>query len=647
MDCEPTNSAPSKGGRLRKIKSQKIGNGIITESDGEAAASVVKNMDKDTVPLIGEEEDVKNRRNGKFSKPKSTYTRASPLKSVATPPQDNEAEDGKDELRGDMNNTLEYLRKWTVSQDHLSRQLVEHQKRLENLMQSLLQNDVSRKQAFPQFDVSERWKEKLADATNVSSIKELTEDGTGSQDTRNGPLLHQDTKTALPDFATSLRSSKHSLGRLHSVFVQAIWNLPTHDHGDHRTWHLKMLEDIVEHPYFEYFAACVIFLHSVFIGAYVEYLASESSEKHPVFIAGNIIFVIVFCLEVGVKLAAERQEFFLGDEWRWNVFDICLIATVFIEIIISIASSGKDDKKRMKTVLKIAEMVRTLRILRIFRMLKFSTTLRVIVSKILTSAKSLLWILILVALMLYVVAVCLTQCYNDFLDGEQHDIGTENLTGNKKQMNRHFGSIPRSAYTLFASTTGGIIWGEVLELLGEVSFFYAGMFILFTAINVIAVMNLITGVFVDDAIRADADIVMEAEAKAKKEQADHLRKMFDHMDRNESGAISLEEFLKFAHNPSLEVYLKALGINADEAETLFQLLDEDGSGYIQTEEFLTGCMHLRGDATSLDMKTLLYENRRMRHKVFKYIHTAHQFMMWQKEKLDAITPVAEKESSTK
>jgi hypothetical protein len=43
------------------------------------------------------------------------------------------------------------------------------------------------------------------------------------------------------------------------------------------------------------------------------------------------------------------------------------------------------------------------------------------------------------------------------------------------------------------------------------------MFVCFIALSLIAVMNLITGIFVDDAIRSDQDIIMDAEAKEKKQ----------------------------------------------------------------------------------------------------------------------------------
>jgi len=526
--------------------------------------------------------------------------------------------------------TLEYLCGWARKQDQITQRTAEHQKRVEEMMQTLLQQNVL---PGPVTTSSTLAKARMASPRESTSGPSdvQTADGDGAEEPYRSSLHanhHEDEcPDLLPGQVISDNLSEHSLGKLHAIFVDAIWHVPSPAEADHRTWHYKALEHVVEHPYFEYFAAVFIFAHSIFIGVSVEYLASVSSEKHPVLGVGNVLFVSVFCVEVGLKFLAERQEFILGHEWKWNAFDVLLILTVLIELVMGVVLSGKneDQKSSMKTVVKIAEMVRTIRILRIFRMLKFSLTLRVIVAKILSSARSLVWVLILFSLMVYVVSVCLTQGCNDFLDGEQHLVGPESLTGTKQEMLRYFGSIPRSSFTLFASISGGLVWSEVADVLGEAGSFYACMFVMFQALSLVAVMNLITGIFVGNAINSDTDIVMEAEAQERDIQADYLRKMFTRMDLNNSGSISLDEFQRFAHNPELEVYLKPLNIDADEAETLFHLLDEDGSGTIGISEFLAGCMDLRGQPRSIDVKVLLHEHKRLRHKIGRHVQDMQKF----------------------
>merc|ERR1711972_113952 len=54
-----------------------------------------------------------------------------------------------------------------------------------------------------------------------------------------------------------------------------------------------------------------------------------------------------------------------------------------------------------------------------------------------------------------------------------------------------------------------------------------------------------------------------------------------------------------------------LELETSEAEGLFHLLDVDESGEVGIEEFIMGCMRLKGTAKSIDLATLLYENKRV------------------------------------
>merc|ERR1712217_649650 len=45
----------------------------------------------------------------------------------------------------------------------------------------------------------------------------------------------------------------------------------------------------------------------------------------------------------------------------------------------------------------------------------------------------------------------------------------------------------------------------------------------------------------------------------------------------------------------------------DDDDALFKLLDLDGSGCVDIEEFCDGCMQLKGEAKSYDIKVLMHE----------------------------------------
>merc|ERR1712039_77747 len=57
-------------------------------------------------------------------------------------------------------------------------------------------------------------------------------------------------------------------------------------------------------------------------------------------------------------------------------------------------------------------------------------------------------------------------------------------------------------------------------------------------------------------------------------------------------------------------YFEFLDIDAAEAQGLFDLLDADLSGDVSIEEFVNGCLRLKGEATAVDVVTLIHEQKK-------------------------------------
>merc|ERR1712107_826755 len=53
------------------------------------------------------------------------------------------------------------------------------------------------------------------------------------------------------------------------------------------------------------------------------------------------------------------------------------------------------------------------------------------------------------------------------------------------------------------------------------------------------------------------------------------------------------------------------GISVSEAWGLFRLLDLDNSGGVDIHEFTMGCLRLKGEARTIDVATMMYENKRV------------------------------------
>eukprot|EP00928_Gymnodinium_smaydae_P100655 TRINITY_DN9926_c0_g1_i3.p1 TRINITY_DN9926_c0_g1~~TRINITY_DN9926_c0_g1_i3.p1 ORF type:complete len:593 (+),score=107.40 TRINITY_DN9926_c0_g1_i3:71-1849(+) len=378
---------------------------------------------------------------------------------------------------------------------------------------------------------------------------------------------------------------------------------------------------VVEHPAFEYFSAFVILLHSFSIGAYVEYQASVYTKVHPSLKILNYTLVGVFFFEVALKWFVERRDYLCGHERWWNLFDLLLASMVLFELPFYFLPNGKSGT--LKSLVKVAEMMRTLRVLRIVRVLRFSRTLRTIVSKIFSLVAELVWVTVLFGMLIFVLAVCITQGVNEYFDGAQHkEYWYSEATPIQLRVQLYCGSVRSSAATLLRSVSGGILWGEVADLLHEVGYFYFVLFTMYIVLVLLSIMNIITGIFVDAAYQSgqqDRDMLEEKQHKINEMHAGHLREIFDEIDLDASGSIALDEFNGFVNDRRVVSYLDALGIDTSDATRLFKLLDADGSGEIIADEFVEGCLKLRGEAKSVDIQLLMHEVRKLRKAQLKVI----------------------------
>merc|ERR1712241_360577 len=89
--------------------------------------------------------------------------------------------------------------------------------------------------------------------------------------------------------------------------------------------------------------------------------------------------------------------------------------------------------------------------------------------------------------------------------------------------------MPRSLMSLFMSISGGVSWIELLEPLSCVGPLSATLFVCFLAFVQIAVLNVVTGVFCENAIKSasvDEQEVLQQQVAFKNAYVEKLRKLF-------------------------------------------------------------------------------------------------------------------------
>eukprot|EP00415_Alexandrium_ostenfeldii_P003825 UN3825 len=88
-----------------------------------------------------------------------------------------------------------------------------------------------------------------------------------------------------------------------------------------------------------------------------------------------------------------------------------------------------------------------------------------------------------------------------------------------------------------------------------------------------------------------------------------MREIFDAMDDNDSGSVSLQEFEAKLADERIIAYFNALKLDVSDARRLFWLIDKDKSEEVDIDEFLSGCYELQGESRALDTKLMQHEVR--------------------------------------
>jgi hypothetical protein len=223
------------------------------------------------------------------------------------------------------------------------------------------------------------------------------------------------------------------------------------------------------------------------------------------------------------------------------------------------------------------------------------------------SFRWLFWTVVLLLLMMYIVGVWFLQSVTDHfierLDADS-DGGHIPYSPGEDQLRKHFDSLAQTVLSLWQAISGGVDWSDVADpLMSEVEPLLGVAFAAFIAFALLALLNTVTGVFVQTALHS-------AEHEAEKFLTDQIIQLFHKCKNDDSwGCITAEDLEEHLDDPQLAKEWRNISVSADEAQYVFALLDVDETGEVQFEEFLSACLRLKGNAKSLDMLIQLQESR--------------------------------------
>jgi len=390
---------------------------------------------------------------------------------------------------------------------------------------------------------------------------------------------------------------------------------PSESHNRARSQVFATKVAVTESPWYKlvhdkrFTAVCSFFiiLNACLIGAQMDLelrsiIDTRSSYDESAWRAVEILFAIIFAVELVLRVIANKSLFVFGEEWKWNMFDLVIVAQSLVEL-----SLGREGLPNV-TYARSLRVLRFIRILRIIRVMRFFQSFRLMIFSIMNSLLSLLWVFLVLFFVMYLFGIFLIHGTIEFLKREEVD------RSHADDLILNYGALPEAMLSLFAAICGGKDWLELFDPLFKIDPLYGMIFIAYIFFVVFGVLNVVVGAFVDSAYQTsqrDRDYLVSCEVDKNKLYMDNIRTFFYEADQDQSGVLSLEEFEAHLKQDRVKAYFQALELDVSQARALFLLLDVDETDKVDLEEFIGGCMRMKGDAKSIDVNMLLYENEKM------------------------------------
>jgi len=325
------------------------------------------------------------------------------------------------------------------------------------------------------------------------------------------------------------------------------------------------------------------------------------------------IFCICFLVDLVFRFGADKEAFFLRPRERlWNLMDAFVVVTAMGEVAFQwyAFGSGSSTANGVRHFLRKFSMLRIARLLRVVRrtkamwVIKLIKELRIMVLCLVGALKSLCWSMVLLFIVLTVFGVF-------FTDGAVAYIQHEPMGSNSStELRKYFGTLSKSVLSLYKSMAGGEDWAVVLDALAPLPYEYSLFFLFFIAFSTLALMNVVTAVFVGAALQRtqqDRELVVQEQMEFRAEFQHTMEQIFYELDANGSGELNFDEFESYMEDANIKAFLSTCQLDIAQVRLMFKLLDTDGTGSVDLDEFITGCFRLRGGATSLDVAFLSHK----------------------------------------
>lgn len=345
---------------------------------------------------------------------------------------------------------------------------------------------------------------------------------------------------------------------------------------------------LIANKYFELLMASLVVLSAGLVGFEADRALLVGTDNHAEGCQAlqtcyaDVFCALAFTAELLLRFTALGFNFFHVPSWRWNVFDSVVLFLQWMYLAVVAFPS-----LQLPVDTSLIRMLRFVRITRIFRIVRFLSELQLIVKSITATVTGVIWALVLLMVIVYVCSVLFLQT-----------VSIHHVAHLHPHIEKWFGGLFRTMLTLIECIFGGVGWEQVVgPLVTDISPWLGVAFVMYVTIAIVALLNLVTGLFVEKVTQTVRD-------GRDNDLAQSICDLFI-KDIEQDQELNGEEFAEKMKSQAMRDFFREIEVDFSDAMDFFMLMDTNNSGTVSAEEIVNGCLRLRGPAKSLDMAILV------------------------------------------
>jgi len=439
------------------------------------------------------------------------------------------------------------------------------------------------------------------------------------------------TKDLYLTVAANINNEEKAQQDLHARMLKKVFDVLDWWYGLNEPTRTGPVSALVESTAFQTVTMLVVLSNCFFIMLVKNHGMEHIGEEMPAeFFLLECVYAVYFTLELALRLISHRMWFFMNDDWGWNILDSVIVTLS----LWGVAATLVGENVVQLTFLRSLRTLRLARVLRLLRVVKVFNDLRVMVSALLSSLLALFWCCVLLAFIMMLFSLVFVQLMEDFISDFIAENGLSTCVENlhpilgdgclNDHLMYHFGSVQRAMLSLYMATSGGNDWSLYYNLTARVSETTASFFIFYTAFYFFGIFNLLTGMFVDKAMKAgqpDSELLSVEQRIAEDIFVDAFGQILEEFDANHDGLLDTEEYVNVVTSNKGRMYLNMLGLEPRHTEVLYRELKAINRDCpVPLDEFVKGCTRMRGMPCNMDMRALQWEVGVLREELRSFIN---------------------------